>query len=152
MALTIAAPQGGFALAGRTPALVAVNSVNPPCGLPVSWSGLGRGAAGAATPPLPWTQARFAVSGTFGSYGGLQIQGSPDGVNWTPLAAVNDPAVPGSALYKDGGLAITALPNGVLVLGVTMDTGFPYLRPVVQGGDGTTSLNVTGNVSTTGAV
>jgi hypothetical protein len=116
----------------------------------VAWAGLAAGAVGAAYGPLGWVGARFTVTGSFGTNGALVLQGanSPSGP-WVNLAAVTDPVLPGSALFNDGGLQVVALPNGVLVLGVTM-TSFAYLRPVVQNGDAGTALSVSGNLSPTG--
>lgn len=123
----------------------------------MAWAGLAQGAVGAPTPIARFKQAKFTVSGTFGAYGALVLQASPDGVNWTSIAEVNDPVLAGSQLAnggKEGGFKVITQPNGVIVVAVTdsnMD-GFRYLQPVVQGGDGTTSLNVVGQISSAGAV
>lgn len=118
----------------------------------VSWPSLAAGAVGAVFGPLPWLGARFTVTGTFGTGGALVLQGSnaPTGP-WVNLAAVNDPVLPGAGLIADAGLQVVALPNGVLVLGVTM-TQFLFVRPIVQGGDASTALAVSGNLSTQGCV
>lgn len=155
--------QAQGALVGVAPTVTATGAVNPPNGLPVSWSGLRQNSVGAAAPPSAWVQARFAVSGVFGSYGSLQIQGSPDGVSWTTLAATSGAANPdvtattaNRAVATGGlnGLQAIQLPSGVLVLSMTdlIGPAYLYLRPAVVGGDGTTTLTVTGNISTTGAV
>jgi hypothetical protein len=152
MALGLTPGQGQSALAGVAPTPTAVNPVLPPDGLPVSWSKLGQGAAGAAAPLRAWRQAKFTVSGTFNSYANLAIQGSPDGVNWTNLAIVGDAVSPGVGCGASG-VQVYAPGGGVLVLSA-LDRGWqwPNLRPQVLNGDSTTSLNVVGNVSRTGAV
>lgn len=123
----------------------------------MAWSGLAQGAVGASTPIARFKQAKFTVSGTFGAYGALVLQASPDSVNWTNIAEVNDPVLAGSQLGSggtQGGFKALTFANGVIVLAVTESSmdGFSYLRPIVTGGDGTTSLNVAGQISTAGAI
>jgi hypothetical protein len=155
LALTIAPLQGGAAMAGLAAGIIANNAVASPGGLPVSWSALGAGAIGAATPAAQWQQARFAVSGKFGSYGSLIIEGSNNNASWFALAGISDPTQLGYGLYAGyGGLTILTPSPGVVVLAVTdanMDRP-EYLRVRVANGDGTTSVNVSGNVSIVGAV
>jgi hypothetical protein len=155
MGLAISSPQGAAGMTGVAPSLTAVGAQASLGGLPVSWTNLGAGAVGAATPLMQWQQARFQISGQLGqSYGNLIIQGSRDNVTWTNLVGVNDPVAPGYRLYGGfGGLRIHAPGNGLIVLGVTdsMDR-FKYLRPVVQGGDGVTLVSISGNISTVGCV
>jgi len=150
------APVGAAAtIAGVAPTLTDANVA--PAGFPSSWSGLGAGAVGGAVGPLPWQQIRVQVAGTFGSGAALVVQGSADGVNWTNLAAVGGANSPGSALPTAfanspyGGVTVSPLAGGV-VLSAREDRRFPFLRPAVVGGDGSTSLNLTGGVSTTGCV
>jgi hypothetical protein len=162
MGLALAPAQAIATATGVAPSLTAANTLNPGTGLPVSWSGLAAGAAGAATPPMAWRQAKFQVSGVFGAAGSLLIQGSPDGINWTALAGVSGPAsadvtqaTVNRALTGGNGLQVIQLPGTTtVVISITdwIGPGFPFLRAAVQGGDGTTSLSVTGNVSTTGCV
>ena len=153
MSNTAIAPLVGSSLVSGNPLAVTngypfVNSMG--------WSGLAQGAIGAPTPLARFRQAKFTVSGTFGAYGALMLQGSPDGLNWTSLAEVSDPVLAGASLSSgvQGGFKVIALPNGVIVIAVTegsMD-GFRFLRPSVSGGDGTTALNVVGQVSTAGSI
>jgi hypothetical protein len=155
MAVTLAGSQGGFALTGRAPALTATNAVASLGGLPVSWTALAAGAVGAATPRMQWMQARFVVTGQFGNYGSLVIDGSPDNVNWTPLAGLNDPLLPGYGLNSGyGGLKIFTPGNGLVILAITDPNTAPlrFLRPRVVSGDGLTLLAVAGNINPVGAV
>lgn len=145
---------GGATLSGIAATVAAVSPIAPAFGgMPLSWSALGAAAAGAAVGPLPFSQARITVSGTFGLRGAALIEASPDNVNWTILAGMTDSVSPGAVLGEAPGLRVTPIGGGVVV-SVTDPTAnsLRYLRPVVQNGDGATSLNVTGNVSTTGSV
>lgn len=101
----------------------------------LKWSGLTTaaplGAAAkidTAAPPPGWRGARFAASGTFGAGGSVVLQGSTDGVTWTPLLIGGSPAVltgPGNFAWLDASAATVT-----------------YVRPSVTG-DGTTSITVT---------
>jgi hypothetical protein len=152
MALGLTPGQGRAAVTGNAPTPTAVNPVMPGEGLPVSWTGLGQGAAGNSAPIRAWRQAKFTVSGTFNSYANLVVQGSPDGINWTNLAIVGDPVAPGCGCAAPG-VQVYAPGNGVIVLSaLDMGWAYPYLRPYVLNGDNTTSLNVVGNLAREGAV
>lgn len=145
-----------------------------------AWSALAENASGAPIqPPGIVRQAKFTASGTFGAGGIVAIEGSPDGINWTELgtiSAANAPAIGAApnAAVKAGppnvvptttatinGVVGTTLPsvpstpNGELIVAVTDPSSGPptrYFQPVIQGGDGTTSLNVTAQVSSVGAI
>jgi hypothetical protein len=121
----------------------------------VAWS-LGAGAVGAAT-PAGWRQARLTVSGVLGTGASVIVQGSNDGISWTNLAGLADLVLPQprAALYSAGvfdGPAAYAPGGGVLVLSNSDLSPFTYLRPTVQGGDGSTAVSITGNLNPGGAV
>jgi hypothetical protein len=171
---TITPTVGAAAVAGNIAATVLAGI------LTAAWSGLAENASGAPIQsPGNVMQAKFTASGTFGAGGVVAIEGSPDGVNWTELgtiSAANVPAVGAvaNAAVKAGppnavptGTAtinsvsgvtvpsVPAVPNDSLIVSVTDGTsGAPirYFQPVVQGGDGTTSLAVTAQVSSVGAI
>lgn len=92
----------------------------------VSWTPLLNGDVGDQA-EFPGASFRTAqITGTFGTGGTIQIQGSNDGTNWVVLT---DPQ----------GNAITKTAAGIeIVEEVTR-----YIRPAVTAGDGTTSLTVT---------
>ena len=140
---------GAAAVAGNPAALIAAAIAT------MGWS-LAQGAVGAPTPLQAVRQAKFSVSGTYGAYGALQIQGSADGVNWSTLGGVNSDGSGYSARASAAGeLVVLPLGGGKLVIALTdCSAGEPvkYLRPVVQNGDGTTALSVVGQLSNLGAV
>lgn len=89
----------------------------------VTWSGIGV-QPGRAAPPAPGYETVFAqVTGTFGTGGSIQLEGSNDRVNWVKLSP--------AALTSAGFFA---------ALGTNERPKF--VRPNVTGGDATTSLNV----------
>lgn len=153
MGLAIAPVQSEAAIAGIGATTTAASSAAPAFnGMPVSWA-LKAGGAGPAVGPLAFRQVRLTASGTWGSFGSALIQVSPDNVNWTTLAAISDPVSPGAVVGEAPGLCVTPIAGGVVV-SVTDATAnsIRYLRPVAQNGDAQTAINVTGNVSITGAV
>ena len=91
----------------------------------LTWVALANGDEGVAL-QMPGSADRTAqVFGTFGSGGTVRIEGSNNGVNWSPLR---------DAVYAN--LDVTA--EGVYsIVEVTR-----YLRPRVTGGDGATALTV----------
>lgn len=93
----------------------------------VSWTGLANGQPGRSAPSSPGYETVFAqVTGTLGSGGSIQLEGSNDRVNWTKLS----PA------------AITSgLPAFFAALGVNERP--KYVRPNCTAGDTTTNLTVT---------
>ena len=120
------------------------------------WSLL-QGAVGAPAPPMQFMQAQFVVSGTLGSGGVLQIQGSADGANWSTLGGMTSLTAAGYSSFSSvaGDAVVTPLPNGKLLVSITdgsLAEPLRYLRPVIVGGDGTTNVAVTGKVSSVGAV
>ncbi len=171
---TITPTIGAAAVAG----LLAATSVADI--LTAGWSALAENTTGAPIqPPGGVMQARFSASGTFGAGGAVAIQGSADGLNWSTLGILASASVPAlgaasNAALKAGppkaGPSATATINGVtgvtvpsvpvvpndsLIVAVTDGTSGPptrYFQPVVQGGDGTTSLSVTAQVSSVGAI
>lgn len=154
MGLGIAPVQAEAAIGGLAATATAVSPAAPAFGgLPLSWSALGANAAGASVGPFALRQARLTASGVFGSFGAVLIQGSADGVTWASLAAMSDAVSPGAALGASPGVKVTPIAGGVVV-SVTDSSAseLRYLRPLVQGGDAQTALNVLGNLSTTGAV
>ena len=93
-------------------------------GIAITWPALANAAAGDAVSPLPCRGATFEATGTFGSGGSVQIEGSNDGVNF----------------YKLSPAALTAA--GVFATGTMELTKF--MRPHVTAGDGTTAIVVAG--------
>ena len=155
LGLAISPVGGASALAGVAPTLTAASTAPSRDGRPLSWSGLGQGANGASVGPFPWTAARFAASGVFGGNASLLVQTSPDGVNWNSVAAIPSAGGAGVALPSAsggswGGVRIESFPGGVLV-SATPDAPPAYLRVAVAGGDGSTSIAVTGTLSVAGA-
>jgi len=101
-------------------------------GAVLQWPAIPASTAGAPTPSqglVPWRSASFQATGTWGSGGSVQIEGSNDGVNW----------------YKLSPAALTSA-------GVFASLGaqeFPrYLRPNVTAGDVNTAITVTTYLST----
>jgi hypothetical protein len=93
-------------------------------GVLVTWAAVPNGNTGDAVAG-PWDTAFFQVTGTFGSGGSVQIEGSNDGVNWIKLSPA---ALTAAGLFA--ALGVTEHPK--------------YMRCNVTAGDGTTALTVTG--------
>jgi hypothetical protein len=140
--LLIAPFGAALGLSGAAPTVVGGTAAPS-----ASWT-LGAGSIGAATPALSWRQARIAIAGVFGALASLLIQGSVDGQTWSTLCATAD----GVRFTASGALGATkVLPvTGGVVLATDWSGGFRYLRPVLQGGDASSSLSVTANISPTG--
>ena len=90
------------------------------------WTGLLNGDDGT---PIDWT--RFAdrciqFTGTFGTGGSIQMEGSNDGTNWGILNDLQGSQIVKTATGIEG---IAEVPR--------------YVRPKVTAGDGTTSLTAT---------
>jgi hypothetical protein len=120
----------GLGLAGAAPTVTG-GAVSAREAQPVSWSGLGAGAAGAAVGPLAWKQWRATAAGVFSNAAAL-FQGSNDQSNWTTLGSLT---APGSIV-----LSMADLWQG----------GYRYARVAIQGGDGGTNISVAGSISVTG--
>jgi hypothetical protein len=91
-----------------------------------TWTGLDSDDSGIAIECVDYTDRTVTVTGTFGVAGSVTLQGSNDNTNWF---ALTDPQ----------GNAITKTSAGMeLVVEAPV-----YIRPLVTGGDGTTSLTVT---------
>jgi len=91
----------------------------------IIWSGLLQGDNGDGIQYSHYLNKTFQVFGTFGG-ATISIQGSNDGTNWAPL---NDAT--GTALTLTASKLIRRTDDIPL-----------WVRPVVNGGDGTTSLTV----------
>ncbi|HLJ39488.1 MAG TPA: hypothetical protein VKT54_13870 [Steroidobacteraceae bacterium] len=95
-------------------------------GVVLQWPAIPASTTGAPTPTrasIPYVSASFQASGTFGSGGSVQIEGSNDGVNF----------------YKLSPAALTA-PGAFASLGAQEQPR--YLRPNCTAGDGTTAITV----------
>lgn len=175
MSNTTISPSVGAAAVAGGPAATTVAGI-----LAAGWSGLAQNASGAPIQCPPGVrQAKFSVSGTFGSGGVVAIEGSPDGVNWTELGITSSASAPAAGAASNAALkagppkalptltatingvagvtlpSVPAVPNDSLIVSVTDGTSGPpvqFFQPVVQGGDGTTSLAVTAQVSSVGAI
>lgn len=91
-----------------------------------TWSNIPETTVGSGWQMRPdYRTAFFTATGTFGSGGSVQLEGSNDGVNWFKLSP--------AALTAAGSFA---------ALGVTEVP--KYIRPNVTAGDGTTSITVIG--------
>lgn len=92
----------------------------------ISWTGLDSDDSGSPAEMVDFPDMTVAVTGTFGAAGSVTLQGSLDGTNYF---ALTDPQ--GNAITKTaaGIEAVIEAPR--------------YVRPLVTGGDGTTSLTVT---------
>jgi hypothetical protein len=96
----------------------------------VVWAGIGNGQAGTFAPKTPGYGKVFVqVTGTFGSGGSIELDGSNDGFNWVKLSS--------AALTSAGFFA---------ALGANEKP--KYIRPNCTAGDATTSLNITAWFST----
>lgn len=117
-ALTFAGPApGALQSVGLLPA-------RQPGGVFVTWPGIANGGAGQPLQLGAWNRAYFAASGTFGSGGSVQVEGSNDGATWTKLSPA---ALTGAGLFAALGAVEMPL----------------YVRPHVTAGDGTTAITVT---------
>lgn len=91
----------------------------------VSWAGLLVGDEGSPLQLPSYADRTMQVEGVFGAGGAIWLMGSSDGITYRQL---QDPAgVP---------IAVTAV--GTYQVGGNA----PYIKPFVQGGDGTTALSV----------
>jgi hypothetical protein len=154
MNLGIQVIQASALLAGRAPSLTAANTANPRNGQPISWNSLAAGAASASIGPLSWSQARFTASASsvFGTEGAALIQASFDGATWFAVAAITDAvapgvALPGASFGSFGGLSVTPVSGGI-VLSATADQPPPYLRCLIQNGDGSSAISIVGSIGT----
>jgi len=175
MSNTTISPTVGAAAVAGGPAATILAGV-----MLAAWQALAENASGAPIQsPSGVRQAKFTASGTFGAGGVVAIEGSPDGINWTELGIISSASAPAvgaasNAAMKAGppkavptGTAtinsvsgvtvpsVPAVPNDSLVISVTDGTSGPpvqFFQPVIQGGDGTTSLSVTAQVSSVGAI
>lgn len=93
----------------------------------ITWTGLLTGDNGAGIMYSHYLNKTFQVFGTFGG-ATVSVQGSNDGVNWAPL---NDAT--GTALTLSGSKLMRRTDDIPL-----------WVRPLVNGGDGTTNLTVVG--------
>jgi hypothetical protein len=150
MNLGIAAIQASALLGGKAPTVASVSPVNPRGGQPLSWSGLGQNAVGASVALPVCNQIRLTAGAgsVFGTDGVGVVQVTPDNVNWQSVAAITDPVLPGVALPSAssgsfGGLAVTPIAGGVS-LSVLSDPQPLYARVIVQGGDGSTAISISG--------
>jgi hypothetical protein len=120
---------GSLALSGVAPtaALTAVQTnTRDGNGLTVVWQ-LNDGAFAAGNPFTLtgfWNSAFFQVTGTFGSGGSIQLEGSDDGVNF----------------YK---LSPAALTSAGFFAALGVNERHKFIRPHVTAGDTTTALTVT---------
>jgi hypothetical protein len=111
-------------MAERTPTITASLSANEDFHI-VQWTGLLNTDTGAPVQMPGSTLRSVQVTGTFGS-GSVAIHGSNDGTNY---AALPDP----------GGTTIAISSAGIKAIGAVTR----YIKPVVSGGGGTTSLVAT---------
>jgi hypothetical protein len=94
-------------------------------GVSITWTGLLQGDNGDAVDYSNFINKTFHVFGTFGG-ATITCQGSNDGVNWAPLSDVTG-----------NNLSLTSTKP------MRRTDDIPrYVRPLVAGGDGTTSLTV----------
>lgn len=91
----------------------------------VTWENLQVGDTGAAAEWVEYADRCFQVVGAFGVGGACTIQGSNDGVNWSALSDPQGNALTFSSQHIEQALE---LPR--------------FVRPIVTGGDATTSLTV----------
>jgi len=127
---TITPTVGAITLAGvaPTPAQAYVpGQVNEGQGaqMTLQWNALPNGGAGQPSLVAQWRSAFFQVTGTFGSGGSVQMEGSNDGTNWVKLSP-------------------TALVAAGLFAALGVNERPRFIRPHVTAGDGTTSLNIAG--------
>ena len=101
-----------------------LKSVIPACLM--VWTTLDSDDSGAPIELVDYPDMTVAITGTFGAAGSITMQGSNDGTNWF---ALTDPQ--GNAITK------TAAGMEIVVEAPR------YVRPLVAGGDGTTSLTAT---------
>lgn len=96
-----------------------------------TWAALANTGITSHGQPVPfgsWGGSYFQATGTFGSGGSVQLEGSNDGVTWVKLSPA---ALTGAGAFAPLGAA--EKPR--------------YLRPNVTAGDGTTAIVVTGTLS-----
>lgn len=91
----------------------------------LTWTSLDSDDSGDPADMLDYPSMTVAVSGTFGAAGSVTVQGSLDGTNWF-------------AMTDAQGNAITKTSAGI----EEIVEAPRYVRPLVTGGDGTTSLTV----------
>lgn len=92
----------------------------------VSWTPLtSTNTDGAPLSRVKWADKTVQITGTFGT-GTVVLQGSNDGTNW---ATLKDPS--NTAISTTSAAVRAVLENPL------------YIRPLVTGGDGTTSITVT---------
>src|SRR6266566_7668918 len=92
-----------------------------------TWTTLHMGDSGAPVSGPGWADRSIQVVGTFGAGGTVVIEGSNDGTNWSTL----DDAFGVPMSYTSPTV------NQIVELPL-------FVRPRITGGDGTTSLTVTG--------
>lgn len=92
----------------------------------VTWTPLANGDSGKAAGLSANPDKSVQVTGTFGTGGSVNLEGSNDGTNWEIL---NDAL--GNAITLTAAGLVSVLENPL------------YVRPNVTAGDGTTSLTVT---------
>lgn len=93
----------------------------------VNWTGLANGDSGTPITLAELSEKTWHATGVFGSSGTVTIEGSNDGVNWSPLST------------RQGTIPMT------LTTSTAMNTSQDrplWVRPRVSNGDGTTLLNV----------
>jgi hypothetical protein len=91
----------------------------------VRWGPMANGDDGNAVEMVEYADRSIQVIGTFGAGGSIALQGSNDGSNWTTL---NDPQ----------GLPLDISSSKI----ESIQELARFMRPLVTGGDGSTSLTV----------
>ena len=175
MSNTTISPTVGAAAVAGGPAATTLAGI-----MSAAWQALAENASGAPIQsPSGVRQAKFTASGTFGSGGVVAIQGSADGINWSTLGTLSSASAPAAGSASNAAMkagppravptltasinsvagvtlpSVPVVPNDSLIVAVTDLTSGPpvqFFQPVVQGGDGTTSLNVSAQVSSVGAI
>lgn len=92
-----------------------------------TWAAIPNGEASQALALANYRLASAQVSGTFGSGGAIQLEGSNDGVTWAILKDVNGT----SATWSAGAKTVFLFTEGPL-----------YVRPNCTAGDGTTDFTM----------
>lgn len=110
-------------MAVRQPIAKTLNTTN--AAVQITWSGLLQGDNGDGIDYTHYLNKTFQVFGTFGG-ASITVQGSNDGTNWAALS--------------DGQGATLSLTSSKPLR--RSDDIPMFVRPVVSGGDGTTSLTV----------
>jgi hypothetical protein len=93
------------------------------------WAGMALGDTGQEAVHSGTGDRTVQVFGTFGAGGSVTIQGTLDGTNW-------------ASLHDTNGVALTFTTAGIR----TVLQNVLAIRPVITGGDGTTSLTTLINV------